>query len=115
MIKSKKIKIALLIICSFVALVIIFNFVQKFAANSEEKHLINEGNKIIVKVEDFKKLNNRLPVSLTEIGMTDSEKGPLYYSIGNDSTYYHVWFAWGSSFFGSEVYDSKTQNWKVTN
>jgi hypothetical protein len=68
-----------------------------------------EGAKIIEKIEKFKTHENRLPKSLTEIGIADSEEGPVYYKQIGDS-HYQLWY--GAALGESVIYDSDRKTWK---
>lgn len=63
---------------------------------------------VIQKIESFQKQENRLPLSLSEIGIEEKESGPIYYLKKNNSEYI-VWY--GLSTGRSKVYDSKSKNW----
>ena len=67
-----------------------------------------EANKIIVKLDDFKNRTNRLPESLSEIGIVEDETGPIYYR-KIDDTNYEVWF--GRELGESTTYRSATHQW----
>ena len=73
-----------------------------------EQSLKNEANQIIVKLENFKKENNRLPDSLSGIGIEEKEEGPIYYRKTGDATY-KIWF--GTSLGESVTYDSEKRKW----
>lgn len=68
-----------------------------------------EANKIIVKIDDFKSRNHRLPESLSEIGIVEDETGPIYYQ-KIDDTNYEVWF--GRELGESTTYHSATHQWE---
>jgi len=68
-----------------------------------------EANRIIVKIDDFKGRNQRLPGSLSEIGIVENEEGPIYYKKIND-TNYEIWF--GRELGESTTYRSATHQWE---
>ncbi len=98
---SKKIIIIVTII--FVVLAAFFTL-KKFADARIEK----EGNAIVAKIENFKTSNGRLPESLSEIGVEETESGPWFYSMkdGNYTVYYPL------GFDESKTYDSSTREWQ---
>jgi hypothetical protein len=67
-----------------------------------------EGNKIIAKVEEFKKNNGRLPNSRSEMGHPDSESIKPQYIKVNESDY-EIFYPIG--FDDGYVYYSKTKKW----
>lgn len=73
-----------------------------------ESKLKNEGASVIEKVEAFKIKNSRLPESLSDIGLTGTEEGPLYYRRTSDSSY-EIWF--GAELGESVTYKSRSQTW----
>ena len=66
------------------------------------------GNAIVSKVEDFRRANRRLPNSLSEVGIEESESGPYYYCKSSDDGYI-VWY--GTTLGESDTYDSQTKKW----
>jgi hypothetical protein len=63
----------------------------------------------ISKVENFSRANGRLPDSLRELGVPESEEGPIYYRRLTDSTY-EIWF--GTGLGESVTYNSDTATWR---
>ena len=63
---------------------------------------------VIGKIEAFQKANGRLPESLSEVGITKKEEGPVYYQKKNSSSY-EIWY--GTSLGESETYDSTKGSW----
>ena len=63
---------------------------------------------MVAKVEEFRKAERRLPNSLNEIGIIESENGPIYYR-KEDETKYIIWF--GKEVGESVTYDSDTKQW----
>jgi hypothetical protein len=53
-----------------------------------------------------------LPETLTEVGRTDDEQGPLYY-VRNDDHFTLSFAAPTHGFFGTYVYDSARATWHV--
>ena len=77
-----------------------------FACGYNEK--LRRGNEIIAKVEKFRIEKGRLPNSLSEIGVVETESGPIYYEKKSE-TKYIVWF--GKELGESATYDSDTKKW----
>jgi hypothetical protein len=63
---------------------------------------------IIEKVEKFKQENGRLPESVAEIGLDDTQMHLSFYQLTSDSTFI-VWYGLGVGV--SKVYKSKTNKW----
>lgn len=75
-----------------------------------DRELKKEGEKIIIQIEAFKKTNHRLPQNLKELGLHESEEGPLYYNKNKDGISYTVSYS-GSSLGESTYYDSTDKIW----
>src|SRR3989339_858536 len=75
-----------------------------------EKGLKEKGNQIVLKVESFREENGRLPDNLRELGLSESEEGPLFYNKPKDGMNYTVSFP-GSTLGESTYYDSKDKLW----
>jgi len=76
---------------------------------SREGQLMREGDKIVARIESFKKEKQRLPESLSEVGVEEREEGPTYYAKKSD-TRYMLWF--GMELGESVIYDSDTGKWR---
>lgn len=87
---------------------VLFSFICfiTFACGYSEK--LKKGNETVKKIESFKTENGRLPNSLSEIGIAETESGPIYYRKQSE-TKYIVWF--GKTLGESATYDSETQKW----
>ena len=70
---------------------------------------IEKGNEAITKIENFRNKNGKLPNSLSEIGIAETESGPIYYEKKSESKYI-LWF--GKELGESVTYDSDTKQWK---
>lgn len=93
------------IIALMFVLVILFSSCRFFWREN-----FNLGNEAIAKIENFKKDNGRLPESLAEIGIKETEGGPIFYHKKSPSRYL-VWFTTG--FDDGYFYDSETKEWKA--
>ena len=67
-----------------------------------------EADVVIAEIEAFQKANGRLPESLSELGIADSEEGPVYYQ-KEDSISYKIWY--GTSLGEAKVFDSTSNSW----
>ncbi len=70
---------------------------------------IAQGNEIAAKVEKFRNENGKLPNALNEIGIKETESGPIFYKKESESKYI-LWF--GKELGESVTYDSVTKQWK---
>jgi len=68
-----------------------------------------KGNEAAAKIENFRNEKGRLPDSLSEVGIVETESGPIYYRKESESKYI-LWF--GKGLGESVVYDSETKQWK---
>lgn len=98
--KLRFMKVKLLLI---IAIAIFFGF----SCGSKAK--LEQAKEIVAKVEKFKVEKDRLPNSLSEIGIIETEAGPIYYKKATESKYI-VWF--GKDLGESITYDSDTKKWK---
>lgn len=78
-----------------------------FACSSNAK--LQKGNDVVEKVEDYKSKKGRLPNSLNEIGINETESGSIYYRKESE-TKFILWF--GKDLGESMTYNSDTKNWK---
>lgn len=69
---------------------------------------LKQGNEVIAKVEKFRDEKGRLPNSLGEIGIVETESGAVYYEKKSE-TKYIVWF--GKELGESATYDSDAKEW----
>ena len=69
---------------------------------------VRQANKVIASVNSFQSRYGRLPDTLADMGLEDSESGPVYYQKTTDSTYI-VWF--GTVLGESATYESSTNKW----
>ena len=69
---------------------------------------LKQANETIAKVEKFRNEKGRLPNNLSEIGIVETESGPVYYEKKSE-TKYIIWF--GKELGESATYDSETKKW----
>lgn len=66
------------------------------------------GDDVVSRVEAFKATHGKLPDSLSDIGIKETEDGPIYYQEISDDRY-EVWY--GAALGESVTYDSQTKEW----
>jgi hypothetical protein len=74
-----------------------------------EDSRIKAGKEIADKIESFRNEKGRTPFSLSEVGIAESEEGPIYYQRKGE-TEYILWF--GNELGESAVYHSETRKWE---
>jgi hypothetical protein len=93
----------------FTGIILILAFFSALSCSVyRESKLKKEGAAIIEKIETFKARNARLPESLSDLGLKDSEEGPIYYRKTSDSSY-EIWF--GAGLGESVTYSSQAKAW----
>ncbi|UPT69047.1 MAG: hypothetical protein M0D57_10685 [Sphingobacteriales bacterium JAD_PAG50586_3] len=70
---------------------------------------IDEGNRMVDMVEQYKKQHHKLPESIADLGIREAIDGPTYYE-KKDSVNYIIWF--GTSLGESKIYYSSTKSWE---
>ena len=70
---------------------------------------MRRGNEVVAKVEKFRSEQGRLPDSAGEIGVVETESGPVCYRKQSD-TRYLVWF--GKELGEPMTYDSDEKEWR---
>jgi|SRR6185437_4546566 len=101
----KEIKYSLIIPGALIFASIVYIFLM---SNYGTIQLKERGDSIAAKINQFKKDKGYLPNSLDDIGIKETEEGPLYYG-KEDSTQYIIWF--GTTLGKSCIYYSKTNKW----
>lgn len=96
----------ILIVIIFLVLIGTYFFLS---SETREESLIKQGNELVIKIEDFKKANDKFPVSLDEITIQEKLEGPIYYEL-KDSSRYILWF--GTTLGESITYDSENKKWE---
>jgi hypothetical protein len=92
-----------------VASLMCLGFIVCLTSCFEKRRLIRKGDDLVAAIEAFRAKNQRLPISLAELGIRETEEGPLYYKRTNASDYI-VWF--GTSLGDSCTYDSARGTWE---
>lgn len=87
---------------------IVFSFY--YFSIERKNRLINEGNKLIEKIENYKTKYGELPNSLTDIGIEEKEGTDVLYYAKKGSTKYIVWF--GMDLSESITYYSDSKKWE---
>ena len=80
-----------------------------YSCRNRDTELIKRGNELVAKVEAYKKRTDSLPSSLKELGIMETEEGPLYYQ-KKDSINFIIWF--GTSLGRSKIYSSNSKKWE---
>lgn len=101
--KSKRI----IIFISIVIFIIFSLFISmRYIENNDYK---KKGMKLIIQIEKYKKLNNHLPNSISDLDILESmDEGPYYEK--EDSINYIVFFNIG--FDNTKKYYSRTKQWE---
>ncbi len=94
------------LVLPLIGLTILLGFSYWRLSSSWEEHRKLLANELIMQVEAFKKVNNRLPEE-NEMVFID-ESGPVYYQKENDTSYI---VHYGTSLGESSTYHSATQQW----
>ena len=87
-------------------LLLIFVLTVGFACGYSGK--LKQGNEVIGKIEKFKNEKGKLPNNLGEIGIIETESGPIYYEKKSDTKYI---VSFGKELGESATYDSDTKKW----
>ena len=78
-------KIVIKILLCFIIIIIVITFASLFCTNKRETMLMQKGEEIITKIEEYKKRNGYLPQTLGEIGFeeydTEESANTLYYNL----------------------------------
>jgi hypothetical protein len=102
--KNSKFVFISILLLSFV--VICFFFLR----DSREERLIKEGNKLVSKIEYYRTKHNKLPNSLEDIGIEETDGLDVLYYSKKDSIHYIIWF--GMDLGESTTYYSDTKTWE---
>lgn len=87
---------------------IVLLLVSFSSCRNSDKSLIKQGNKLVEKVEEYKKDTGKLPSELKDLGIKETMEGPLFYE-KKDSINYIIWF--GTTLGESMIYYSDTKEW----
>ena len=89
----------------FVLLSFLIGFYSCSFKSKKEKF----AKELLEKVENFRKVNNRIPENVRELGLSEEMDSPVFYHKENDSVYI-IWY--GLSIGESNVYNSSIKEWK---
>lgn len=89
--------------------ILLFLIITIISCTSREENLRNKAKDYIEKIEKFKIENDRLPRSLSEIGIDETLEGPIFYQ-KRDSSEYILWY--GTILGESETYYSTNKKWE---
>ncbi len=104
--KNKKIKKIIALSFGLILVFILIYFGIRMIGNIT---LEIQGNKIVKQIEEYKVKNGKLPSSLNEIGIQETEAGPWFYE-KRDSINYVLFYPLG--FDNSKNYYSQTKEWR---
>lgn len=104
----KKYKYILLSV--FGTLLLLVGFWFFFLKDARENRLMNEGEMLVEKIESFRDEHDRLPNSLVEIGLEETDGADVLYYNKRDSLNYTVSF--GTALGESKFYYSDSQQWE---
>ena len=79
------------------------------ACNTRETELLEQGNQLVQKIENYRDVKGYVPNDLGDIGIVEKEEGPLHYQKLSNSNY-EVWF--GISLGESKTYYSNKKSWE---
>lgn len=102
----RKSRMYLLLVIIFLSLAVLFLVLTK---ETKEDSLIEQGNQLVIKIEEYKKDRGKFPISLAEINIQEKLEGPIYYEL-KDSTRFILWF--GTTLGESVTYDSRNRKWE---
>jgi hypothetical protein len=77
-------------------------------AASRIAEMKSKGDTVIARIENYRAANDKLPNSLTDLGIEEKESGPIYYQKSSEKNYI-IWF--GMTLGESTTYDSITKTW----
>lgn len=89
-------------------IVLILAGIYWFLRIKEDQYYREKGQELILKVEQFRENNGRLPNNISEMGLQETMEAPFYEK--KDSIHYIIYFPIG--FDNSKIYDSQQKKWK---
>jgi len=103
--KRKSLRVTLVIIAAVVALPLTLLFAQW----GYELYMMLRGGRIAAQLETYHSAHGQYPVSLSELGITETKHG-IYYQ--RDDTFPSVYYLWFGTGFGTVAqYDSASHSW----
>ncbi len=95
-----------------ISIIAFFFFWFLILRNHRDNRLTKKGNQIIEKIEKFRIENNKLPISLNEIGVFQVESvDEIWYQIIDTTNCYYI-VAFGESLDRSKIYFSDSKKWE---
>jgi hypothetical protein len=85
--------------------ILLFVFVLSSCINEREQ----EARRIVNKIKEYKLRNGMYPLSLEDIGVSETEEGPFYYELIEDSNEFIL--SYGLNLGDSRYYKSKDDKW----
>lgn len=100
-----------ILLCLFIITFVLFLFMKNI--NRRDEVLMQKGEEIIIKIEEYKRKNGHLPKTLKEIGFEQYEAeenaNSFYYNIVSDSVYT---ISFMMSIDYNKFYYSDTKQWE---
>jgi hypothetical protein len=91
--------------------IFLIGFWYFYLRDAKEIQILEKGEEVVKKVEEYRQNTNRLPTSLSEIGIAEDDNTDLYLHYQKiDSVNYYVWL--GLSFEESKFYYSDSKKWQ---
>lgn len=77
--------------------------------NIDQSSKMKIAQNLINQIEEYYHVKGFYPKSLEDLGLKESEEGPIYYK-NVDNKYYILWF--GTTVGESKEYDCRTKHWR---
>ena len=91
-------------------LILLFCFWFFYLSHERERRLMKEGYRLVEKIEEFRTMQGRLPISLEEIGVEEKEGYyALFYDVRSECNYT---ISFGVSIDYNKFYYSDTKTWE---
>lgn len=92
-----------------ILITLIFTVTACSITQDYKDQMIEQGDKLVSKIEAYQRTNNHLPNSLSDIGITEKLEGPFFYDRKTNDQF-QLWF--GVELGESCIYDSSRRTWK---